>query len=313
MDEMNARDTGTARSWFNFYRARGYQPLPSRPDVKRPFVRFGEWWESDAPEGLFEQTPTTNIQIMTGRHWRLLVIDLDGEPAIEQWKRLMPYCPRTWVTHSGGGGRHVWFSVAPDARPLPKAVLWRPDPSKPREKGEPAIERLCDRSLVIAPPSIHPRTGNRYRFLAGCSPKDVPGPAPVPARILGMKPLVAPRPVLSVVEERAVRRESVARPGEQVRTADVLAAIPDKTSLAKSWGLRFASDRPNHSGWCSCHAVGRKDDHPSASFRPDTGRYWEPDRGSLSFLDLSVLLGVYADWRDARDDLAVRYRARGIA
>lgn len=305
-------DVAAARRWASFYRdVRGYQPLPSRTDAKRPMLRYSQWWESKAPADLFERFETTNVQIMTGRFWRLLVIDLDGPEAVARWTAMTSHAPRTWITHSGGGGRHVWFTVDPACRPLPKAVLWRPDPDSPRVKGEPAIERLCDHSLVMAPPSIHPTTGNPYRFLARCSPKDVGIPAPCPRWLLNAPAVVATRPVLSLPERSPIR--PTARPGSFVRAADVLDAIGDKTALAESWGLRIASTRPNVSGWCSCHAIGREDRNPSASFNPTTGRYWEPDTRTAGLFDLAVLLGVYARWEDARDDLADRYRVRGIA
>lgn len=306
------RDVAGAREWFRFYRdVRGFQPLPSRPDEKRPFTRYAEWWCERAPADLFDRHPTTNLQIMLGRYWGLLVIDLDGPEAVAVWPRLCPRQPRTWVTHSGGGGRHVWFSVPKQGHPLPKAVLWRPDPTKPRQKGEPAVERLCDRSLVMAPPSVHPRTGNRYRFLAGCSPKDVPMPAPCPAAVLSLRPVQPPAPSVPLLPRPEPKQ--VAPHAGNVRSADVLAAVTDKAALARSWGLRLASERPNHAGWCECHAVGREDAHPSASFSPTSGSYWEPDRGVISFFDLAALLGVYSDWRDARADLADRYRVKGIA
>ena len=59
------------RRWADFYRARGWNPLPSRTAAKRPYCRFAEWWESPAPSALFQRWPHANIQLMTGRHWRL--------------------------------------------------------------------------------------------------------------------------------------------------------------------------------------------------------------------------------------------------
>lgn len=305
-------DHGSASRWAEFYRFRGYQPLPSDPRSvedgggKRPLMRYAQWWEDFAPLDLFDRFPTTNLQVMTGRFWGLLVIDLDGPEAIERWPLLAPCCPRTWITHSGGGGRHLWFSVAKEGPPMPKAVLWRVDPTKPRVKGEPAIERLCDRSLVMAPPSFHPRTGRRYQFLAGSSPKQIARPANCPPWILGLKPIEAPR-VESPSAVRVPRITPTTRYGASVRTEDVLAAILDKTALAQSWGLRIASLKPNAAGWCPCHAIGREDGNPSASFSPSSGRYWEPGLRTVNLLDLGVRLGVYADWKDARDDLAGRF------
>lgn len=304
-------DVAAARRWADLYRLRGYQPLPSRPDAKRPFTGYSQWWESPAPADLWDRFPTTNVQVMTGRHWGLLVVDLDGPEAVAAWERLCPRCPRTWVSHSGGGGRHVWFSVPKGGPPLPKAVLWRPDPSQPRAKGEPAVERLCDRSLVMAPPSVHPTTGRRYRWLAGRSPLDVPLPAPCPASVLRLAPVLPPRPATPFAVPAAPGSVS-RRFAVPAAAADVLAAVADKAGLARSWGLRIAS-RPNAAGWCQCHAVGREDRNPSASFHAETGRYWEPDLGTVGLFELAARLGAYATWGDARDALAARYRVGGNA
>ena len=180
---MDPADVALCASMAAFYRSRGYQPLPSRTDAKRPMVRFREWWETAAPADLFDRHPTSNVQIMTGRHWRLLVIDLDGPEARERWGALGS-TPRTWVTHSGGGGQHLWFRLPADyPQPLPKCFLWQGDGKHQ------AIERLCDLSLMMAPPSIHPTTGQRYRFLSpGQSPQRLPLPADCPAWVLRLAP-----------------------------------------------------------------------------------------------------------------------------
>jgi hypothetical protein len=300
-----------AVQWAEFYRFRGFQPLPSAPDKKRPLVRYAQWWEDQAPSDLFDRHPSTNLQVMTGRHWGLMVIDLDGEAAIEQWPKMAPACPRTWITHSGGGGRHVWFSIPRDLPPMPKARLWGVWDQAAREgKGDwtsrAAVERLCDRSLVMAPPSIHPKTGKRYRFLAGHSPKEIARPAMAPKHVLSLEPMLSPR-----TEEPS--RISIARKAPGVPqdgrwdARSVLDSIPDKIALAAVYGLRVATRRPNAAGWCECHAIGRVDRDPSASFNPTTGRYWEPDKGSIGFFDLLVELGAYLTWKDACNDLGSTY------
>ena len=89
----------------------------------------------------------------------------------------------------------------------------------------------------------------------------------------------------------------------------MLAAIPpaEKLRLAAAWGLRFADDPHAGHGWVDCHAIGRKDQRPSAGFDPKTGV--SNDFGSatkLSFFDLAVALGAYADWLDALKDLSAK-------
>ncbi len=263
-----------ASEWAAIYRERGFNPLPSRTDAKRPCCRFAEWWKSLGPNDLFEMFPTTNIQVMTGRHWRLLVIDLDGPEAIERWKTMGP-CPRTWTVHSGGCGRHLWFRLPIAYQfPLPKAVLWK------GSGDHQAIERLCDHSLVMAPPSIHPVTEHRYRFLVHHSPVNLTLPADCPGWILAAKPIVREVPF----------------PRVHIPTFD---RPRDPIGLARSWGVRLAGPT-SASGWIPCHAIDREDRHPSAAIQRENGFYIDHGSGErLSLIDLSIRLGIYRDVREA--------------
>jgi hypothetical protein len=300
-------EVATARRWADFFKARGWQPLPSRPDAKRPFVRYAQWWDEEAPEDLFDLHPTTNLQLMCGRRWRLLVIDLDGDEARERFRAMAPRpVPTTWATHSGGGGIHLWFTLPPDLRvPLPKAMVWR------GEGEHSAIERLCDHSLIMAPPSIHPTTGRRYRFLDPAhSPRRMAMPAPCPGWILDLAPVAPPRKAIPPAPRPVAPIAVTVEHRGRYRAADVLAVIPDPVALAASWGLRIASYRRNGAGWCQCHAVGREDRTPSASISADTGRYWEPGERTISLFELGVRLGLYLDWKDAVADLGRRFGAQ---
>lgn len=293
-------DVALCRTWADFYRLRGFNPLPSRPDAKRPMVRFRAWWDVPAPGDLFDRHPTTNVQVMTGRAWRLLAIDLDGPEARDRFSR-MGRTPRTWAVHSGGDGVHLWFSLpAGMTRPMPKAFLWK------GEGGHSAIERLCDRSLVMAPPSIHPATGVRYRFRSpGESPAKLPLPAPCPAWVLDAPALdLRPAPAPFVPARPAAPR--AVKPGRYDRRA-VLDAIPDKVEVARRWGLRVAG-REGANGFIPCHAIGREDRVPSAGIHAATGTYAEPGAGlTLSLFDLGVALGQYRDFRDAVNDLGANH------
>jgi hypothetical protein len=279
---VNFADIELARAWADLYRRRGLKPLPSRPDAKRPCCTFRELWEAPLPEDLLDRHPTTNLQVMTGRKqttasWGLIVIDLDGPDApgvLSTWGAL----PRTWVSRSGDNGSHLWLRVSRLGPPLPKGFLWR------GEGKHSGIERLGDRSLAMAPPSIHPKTGNRYRWLAGQSPRELPLPAFAPAWLLA-RPLVA-------TDNQPARRGPSCR--------EVLEHLPHKAELAKSWGLRLASSRPNAGGWLYCHALDREDRHPSAAFNVHTGRYVDFGTGlRLGLVDLGIALGRFRDASEA--------------
>lgn len=305
---VDPSDVRLVRRWAGFYRTRGYNPLPMRADAKRPFVRYSEWWETPTPADLFDRFEPAGVQVMTGRRWRLLVVDLDGPEARDRWARL-GRCPRTWATHSRGDGLHLWFTLPPGLPELRKAVLWKGD--APHS----AIERLCDRSLIVAPPSLHPGTGRRYRFASRAeSPAGLPMPAECPGWVLALEPVrpVAPAaPPIPVVRPRpgGPRKPVTGR----VRAADVLATIPDKAALAASWGLRITGRRAGR-GALECHAIGREDRHPSALLNPESGLYWDPWIGrAVGLFELAARLGVYRDWREAAEDLAGRYGVKGVA
>lgn len=289
---MNA-DEARARRYAEYYRVRGFQPLPSSPTEKRPLCKYAEWWDEPAPVDLFDRFPTTNIQVMTGRRWRLLVIDLDGPAAVDQWNvwNRTRRVPRTWITHSGGGGMHVWFRLPIDyPTALPKAVLWKGD--GPHQ----AIERLCDRSLVVAPPSIHPRTGAPYLFDCGGAPRNTAMPADCPDWVLRMRPL-ASNPV----------RVAAAR---TAHAAPLPPWTRDPIALAKSWGVRFTG-RVSAKGWAECHAIDRDDVKPSAAVHVDSGVYTDRGSGaSLSLPRLGVALRQFDDVRDAAAKLNIDHKFR---
>lgn len=310
------------RRWVQLYRRLGFQPLPSRMDDpqkrKKPCCAYAQWWEAPAPlDELWKRYETLNIQVMTGRFWGLCVLDLDGGPAIEEWGRLAAKhggCPDTWVSHSGGGGQHWWFSTPRGMAETGKSVLWAVwDEEAKGWKKHQAIELLCDRSLVMAPPSVHPKTGRVYKWLdKRHSPlgRGLVRPELLPAWVLKLPRVTAPRQAPAPVVSIPMR--TVTRPkGVRWRSADVLEAIHDKASLAASWGLRFATRRENAAGWMQVHAIGREDRNPSASFSESKGgRYWEPGQKSIGLFDLAVQLGVYASYWDAVSDLADRYHVR---
>lgn len=303
-----------ARRWAAFYRSLGYQPLPSASDRKKPLIRFADAWERKLDGDPFEKfEDCTNIQVMTGRFWNLAVIDLDGEDAIARWGMLargQRRNPRTWETASGGGGRHLWYSL-PDGLPeTRKRLLWGVwDEAENDGKGgwvrRKAIEFLCDRSLVVAPPSIHPKTGRVYRFLPGRSPREVARPAPIPGWVLDLPEVHAPRPEPEPVITPI--RPPYRPAAGNVRKEDVLAAVHPKAAVARSWGLRFASQPLQSDGWVSVHDFNRKDEHASARFNVDDGRFWRPGEKIRSLFDLGVELGVFRTWLDCKHSLAVEF------
>jgi hypothetical protein len=314
---MDPASLRAARVWADTYRGFDFQPLPSDPRAaadggrKKPLCKYAQWWESYAPAGLFDRFPTTNIQVMTGRAWGLAVLDLDGQGGKDHVANHWGKLPRTWTVESGGGGRHLWYRLPPGLPAKGRVRLWGEwDSGADGGKGSWAhhtgIELLCDRCLIMAPPSVHPETRRPYRFLAGLSPFEIAVPAMLPAWVWGMAEIKPPPRPKSDAPPAPPRRDLP--PGMRADRNSVLDAIPDKADVARGWGLRFAERAMESSGWVAVHDAGREDINPSARFCPATGSYWTPNSGKpVSLFDLGVALGHFADWMSCRDDLAARY------
>ena len=91
------------RRWVDVYRERGLNPLPSDRREKKPLIRYKQYYEALVPLDVFDRFDRYNIQVMTGRRWGLMVIDLDGGEAIETWEGWVRdrRIPRTWESRSG--------------------------------------------------------------------------------------------------------------------------------------------------------------------------------------------------------------------
>ena len=306
---MRESDVKLCKDMAAFFRSRGYNPLPSRTDAKRPNLdRYADKWAACLLPSEFDRHATSCMQIMTGRTWGLLVVDLDGPEAIERWATMGRH-PRTWVSHSGGGGRHVWFSIPTVGRPISKTVAWE------GEGDHSAIEILCDKSLVMAPPSIHPKTGRRYLWLdRDNSPHGVGKPADCPAWVLQLAPVAArPEPCVAAFpagRSRFSRSAPGRAPGPRLPWREVVRRI-DVPALVRSWGVKTVGS-PRESGWLSCHAVGREDARPSAAIHAESGFYVDSGSGlRLSLPDLAVACGAYATPEDAIEDLGGTYGRTG--
>jgi hypothetical protein len=325
------------RVWARVYESKGWQCYPSEATVKKPFCYYSNFWNGGAPsvDELWDKWPSGNIQVQTGRYeWHpkqpgVCVLDLDGPEAVQtfgQWcadrGQKVPY---TWtVVNDRKHGRHLWFS-------LPKWFINSPGRGKSRlwgewdptggpnkeggwEKGK-AIELLCDRSLAMAPPSTHPKRGVKYGWLQGRSPKQLDRPMMIPDWLLS-KPTVtgpipeAPDPVLMLRGKRSDFQWDGEWLPRGLSPKMVRESIQDKIGLVRTWGVRVTDKRENANGWKQCHAITKEDKHPSASFNPTSGRYWEAgwnEEKSICLFRLAVERGIYADWHEACVALARVY------
>lgn len=110
----------------------------------------------------FWATRPWNIGLPTGQINRLLVIDIDprngGFNSLDDFEAIRPGgpLPRTLTAHTGGGGRHLFYS-------LPAGVVIK---KGPMHKDFPGIDIQADGAQVVLPPSLH-RSGIRYMWADG--------------------------------------------------------------------------------------------------------------------------------------------------
>ena len=166
-----------------------------------------------------------NVGLRTGRvitidgiEWLLVVIDVD--PAHGGDVSALDLPPTVTVV-TGRGGRHYYFLV-----PVAAAVR-----NAAGTKLGPGVDVKSVGGQVVFPGSIHPETGNMYRWSEGHSPADVPF-AVMPDALLARlaeppRPPKTPRQAPLTTGPRATqRRERYAQAGLILEAAKVAAALP---------------------------------------------------------------------------------------
>lgn len=291
-----------ARESALWYRdAMGWNPLPSLATEKRPSICYSEYRTSPVPDWVFKNWDQPNVQLICGARWGLAVVDIDGALAVQAWQSMTLHRPNptTWCVLTGSGGWHQYYTVPSKVHSLPSRTLW--ESSERHSK----VELLADKRLVVAPPSRHVESGNPYLFIRG--PRDQASPAMLPTWVMDL-PAVGPPKVEWTQCRQAPPVEPADLPEGHFDRRAVLAAIPDKVSLVRSWGLRVLDSGAGGSGWLKCHAVDREDARPSAGFNPATGYYCEPGANRrLGIFDLGVALGRFRDWKEACNCLGHQY------
>lgn len=142
------------------YAARGWLVLPL--DGKRPLTANGFKDASGDPKQIerwWRQHPDANVGVACADS-DLFVIDVDsdeGERTLAALVERHGTLPRTVGVNTGGGGRHLFF-----AAPL--------DLDVPGRLGE-GVD-LKYHGYVVAPPSVHPKTGKRYAWADSASPDE---------------------------------------------------------------------------------------------------------------------------------------------
>jgi hypothetical protein len=297
------------------YRELGLCPLPSCGDRKKPdmSVYAQHFGTVPVPESVYEKWDSPNIQVITGTRspapLKIAVVDLDGKEAMAAWDTIADshgfVGDGNWLSETGADGLHIWFSIPHAIETMKGGLLWGLWDTWGRDgtggwSKHKEIRLISDNGLVVAPPSRHVETGKEYHFLPEFSPREIAVPQEIPQWLVEMPRIVRPW-------DAKERREESRGDGSGWSTR-VLESITDKATIAKMWGVRFASSRPNSNGWLVCHAIDREDRIPSATFNPESGYYFDhKDMTKLSFFDLAVALGQYTDWLEAAKDLERKF------
>ena len=142
------------------YAKLGLAVIPLVPHGKKPM--FKEWQKiASTDEKLVSrwwvQNPESNLGIATGPNSNCFVIDIDpqhgGRETLDSLLLKHGPLPRTWQQVTGGpyGGFQIFFRY-PNVR-VGNKQGWTPYPG---------MDVRGDGGFVVAPPSIHPDTGNPY-------------------------------------------------------------------------------------------------------------------------------------------------------
>lgn len=235
--------TGTIAGMAELYARNGYEVLPLIGKVPAVAKRYGghgvldassdleqvRWWWSDAGRAV-GAGPTCNIgcRVPAG----LLVIDIDprsgGADTVACWENHYGPLPVTRMSWSGrgDGGRHLWFR-RPSYEPTAKALAGT------------GVDLKTHSGYVVLPPSLHPDTGQPYRW------EDLSVPA---AELpLWLAQLLRPAPV----ELKPQRRPTVVDDGGSV--IDWFNASTAWPELLRRWQ------------WRPCNEAGTVWAHPTAT------------------------------------------------
>lgn len=218
-----------------FYAGLGWRVVPIVPGTKRPGLEawqdratvdpelIGQWWQ---------QWPDHGVGIATGRGSGVFVLDVDvadgkaGDETLNDLERRYGALPVTVEAITGTGGRHLFYRHPPDL-----------ELSNSAGRLGPGLDIRADGGQVVAAPTVHPDTGQRYEWELDHHPATTTV-AEAPAWLLE---LLAPPPAIEVgprgsFDDAVLAWDRFNRaPGATQAAADMLAAAgwqegrPDRT------------------------------------------------------------------------------------
>lgn len=148
---MEPQNLKTKQDYIDFFRSIGLNVIPCQPRKKEPAVAWKKYQSEKYIEKIGDDQ---NIAILCGAISNdLFVVDLDDPELIKDFEMLKQ---KTLVVQSGSGGYHIYC---------------RPNGEKPHtmrftnHKGQ-HVDLQSDGTYVLAPPSIHPDSGEEYKIVS---------------------------------------------------------------------------------------------------------------------------------------------------
>lgn len=122
--------------------------------------------DMDRITAMFASHPGRMLAIRTGAASGIMVVDVDGAAGVDQLRRLVVegLTPPTLMQRTGSGGWHLVYAH-PGGHVQSGA-----------HKIAPSIDSKADGGYIVAAPSLHPRTGERYRWHNWGQPPAAPPP-----------------------------------------------------------------------------------------------------------------------------------------
>lgn len=142
----------TKQEYVDFFRVEGLNVIPCQPKKKEPAVA----WKKYQTERYIEPIPDeNNIAVLCGAiSGGLVVIDLDAPELIKEMD-FESIKKNTLVVQSGSGGYHIY------CKPNEKIHTMRLQ----NDLGQ-HVDIQSDGTYVLAPPSIHPDSGEEYKIIS---------------------------------------------------------------------------------------------------------------------------------------------------
>lgn len=189
-----------ARGWHVFYLGRTKRPVanchhcpkgshdPAACTCLTCHGFYAATLDPDRIAAMHRAVPDGLLAIRTGAASGLVVVDIDPRHGGRIDPSLM--CPTATVA-SGGGGGHLYYrhpSVPMPSRPLPE---------------RPGVDIKADGGYIVAPPSTHPDSRMRYRWVSDRPVEEMAPALRAACLVTGPPATPPPRPARAIPTRRA--------------------------------------------------------------------------------------------------------------